>query len=141
MFNEKDILSALDSGKSFDEVAKEITAAMNAAKAIVEERERKQKEEDNLQTIAENMVENLIEYVSYKKPEVLDEIADIAICDLAKTWRECIDVMLQLMITEVKKEEEKEVKPSKKPVSKKYTFDNLTDKDIDDILYSFTKNW
>lgn len=140
MFNEKDILSALDSGKSFDEVAKEITAAMNAAKAIVEERERKQKEEDNLQAIAEDMVESLLEYVSYKKPEVLDELADIAICDLAKTWRSCIDVMLQLMITEVKKEEEKEVKPLTSKNTKKSIY-TITDEEASNILKNFFGKW
>ena len=100
MFNKDDILARLQNGDSVDEIAKEMTDALNEAKTEYDEAEvkrqaeleaaRKQAEADarahqEKEELALNIIEKIVAYLEYNEyQDMADRLTNFAITDMGK---------------------------------------------------------
>ena len=100
MFNKDDILARLQNGDSVDEIAKEMTDALNEAKTQYDEAEvkrqaeleaaRKQAEADarahqEKEELALNIIEKIVAYLEYNEyQDMADRLTNFAITDMDK---------------------------------------------------------
>ena len=163
MFDEKDLLARLQNGETMDDIAKELTAALNAANKEYEIQKEKQKREEeemwrkkeaevqkkiDLESIIDDFVDWAQIYgecpliVKYLKDMSAEEMLEaLPVVEKAVKVREDMERWLaedlKSHLAIFKAPAEKELKPAMKTAAKP------ADKSADDILEAFLKsvNW
>ena len=155
MFNEKDLLARLQNGETMDDIAKELTAALNAANKEYEiQKEKQKREEEEMWRKKEAEVQKKIDLES-----IIDDFID-----WAQIYGECplivkylkdmsAEEMLEALpvvekAVKVREDMEKWVasfkesaeKVATRPVIKTTPAVKASDKSADDLLESFLKS-
>lgn len=111
MYNVNELAARLRNGESIDDIANELTAALNEATAIIEEEKAAKKKayldrEAQLDSLADIIVDSFNNYLIVAEPSLKDLVASGEVS--RELFRETLDAALPMLITMAQLDKEKE---------------------------------